>query len=454
MCLSAQIPLVESGTAGYLGQTSVIIPGLTECFDCVPKETPRTFPVCTIRTTPSMPIHCVVWAKEYLLNSLFGPETNEELFLEGEDEALIGSLRRESEMFKKLRGMAQNGDDSLAQVVFDKIFGHDIRSLLELKELWETRAAPIPLVADLMLVPSFNFSSLDEQQVWSLEQWISLLKHSISILRNRAYGGEAFQEIYFDKDDDDIMNFVSSAANLRAHVFGIKPLTSRFSLKSMAGNIIPAIATTNAIVAGQMTLHAWNFFNGHLDRLCNSFVTYGVRRGALFACEQLSGPSPSCLVCHVDRAIVKVDINKCTLSRLIDQVLSSYSALLNQKISLEDLDSVTEVYGARMVYDMDAAMNEGKTLANLDCGDSKFLSFAFLSSAINLLCVIDHIDGSTNIGVELHLLSAKNRIKPTLNDEKETKNIEEEDFEAFEPPAKMAKAESSPNSMDENVLIF
>lgn len=26
MCLSARVPLVESGTAGYLGQTSVIIP--------------------------------------------------------------------------------------------------------------------------------------------------------------------------------------------------------------------------------------------------------------------------------------------------------------------------------------------------------------------------------------------------------------------------------------------
>ena len=39
----------------------------TECFDCIPKPTPKTFPVCTIRSTPSQPIHCIVWSKSYLM---------------------------------------------------------------------------------------------------------------------------------------------------------------------------------------------------------------------------------------------------------------------------------------------------------------------------------------------------------------------------------------------------
>ena len=38
-----------------------------ECFDCVGKEAPKTFPVCTIRSTPTSLIHCIVWAKEFLL---------------------------------------------------------------------------------------------------------------------------------------------------------------------------------------------------------------------------------------------------------------------------------------------------------------------------------------------------------------------------------------------------
>jgi len=83
--MAAGVPLVESGTAGYLGQVQpllkvpehfgqcgcvvegFLIQDRTECFDCVPKPTPTTFPVCTIRSTPSQPIHCIVWAKSYLL---------------------------------------------------------------------------------------------------------------------------------------------------------------------------------------------------------------------------------------------------------------------------------------------------------------------------------------------------------------------------------------------------
>ncbi|KAM5138782.1 SUMO-activating enzyme subunit 2 [Mantella aurantiaca] len=67
MCLAADIPLIESGTAGYLGQVTVIKKGVTECYECRPKPTQKTFPGCTIRNTPSEPIHCIVWAK-YLFN--------------------------------------------------------------------------------------------------------------------------------------------------------------------------------------------------------------------------------------------------------------------------------------------------------------------------------------------------------------------------------------------------
>jgi ubiquitin-like 1-activating enzyme E1 B len=63
MCLAADIPLVESGTAGYLGQVTVIRKAKTECYECTPKPHQKTFPGCTIRNTPSEPIHCIVWAK-------------------------------------------------------------------------------------------------------------------------------------------------------------------------------------------------------------------------------------------------------------------------------------------------------------------------------------------------------------------------------------------------------
>ena len=87
MCLAADVPLIESGTPGFNGQVQVIkkvgimrcdtmrgalcgladnSQGQTECYDCNSKEVPKSFPVCTIRSTPSQPIHCIVWAKSYL----------------------------------------------------------------------------------------------------------------------------------------------------------------------------------------------------------------------------------------------------------------------------------------------------------------------------------------------------------------------------------------------------
>ena len=53
-------------------QVTVHLKGQTECFECRPKATPKSFPVCTIRNTPDKPIHCVVWAKELLFQRLFG----------------------------------------------------------------------------------------------------------------------------------------------------------------------------------------------------------------------------------------------------------------------------------------------------------------------------------------------------------------------------------------------
>jgi ubiquitin-like 1-activating enzyme E1 B len=74
--------------------------------------------------------------------------------------------------------------------------------------------------------------------------------------------GEAVEPIItFDKDDQDTLDFVTASANLRSIVFGIET-KSRFDIKQMAGNIIPAIATTNAIVAGLCVLQSFKVLRG------------------------------------------------------------------------------------------------------------------------------------------------------------------------------------------------
>ncbi|TEB19689.1 Ubiquitin-like activating enzyme, partial [Perkinsus sp. BL_2016] len=73
ICLAGNVPLIEAGSMGYIGQSRIIIKDLSECYDCQKKEAPKVFPVCTIRSAPSTPVHCIQWAK-LLFELLFGPQ--------------------------------------------------------------------------------------------------------------------------------------------------------------------------------------------------------------------------------------------------------------------------------------------------------------------------------------------------------------------------------------------
>lgn len=74
MCLAADVPLIESGSEGYLGQVFLIKKNASACYDCDgPRKDQKTYASCTIRNTPSQPIHCIVWGK-HLFAQLFGEE--------------------------------------------------------------------------------------------------------------------------------------------------------------------------------------------------------------------------------------------------------------------------------------------------------------------------------------------------------------------------------------------
>ncbi|XP_068115723.1 SUMO-activating enzyme subunit 2 [Hyperolius riggenbachi] len=356
MCLAADIPLIESGTAGYLGQVTVIKKSVTECYECQPKPTQKTFPGCTIRNTPSEPIHCIVWAK-YLFNQLFGEEdADQEVSPDTADPEAAWDPTQATE-----RAEASNQDGDIKRVstkawakdihydtvkLFNKLFKDDIRYLLTMDKLWRKRTPPIPLDW-ATLKNNANDSTeqknestpigLKDQQVLDVAGYAELFSQSVKNLYGQLKEKGEKSSLVWDKDDPSAMDFVTAAANLRMHIFSMN-MKSRFDVKSMAGNIIPAIATTNAIISGLIVLEALKVLSGNLEQCRTVFLNKqpNPRKKLLVPC-MLDRPKPDCYVCASRPEVtVKLNVHKVTVQVLQDKIIKEKFGMVAPDVQIED----------------------------------------------------------------------------------------------------------------------
>jgi ubiquitin-like 1-activating enzyme E1 B len=378
MCLAADVPLIESGTMGFNGQVQVIKKGRTECYDCNPKEVPKSFPVCTIRSTPSQPIHCIVWAKSYLLPELFGVSEDEtpelDTTTDKDNAEEIENLRREAQALKRIR--ESMGSDSFAKEVFEKVFKEDIERLRGMEDMWKTRKPPQPLEYDALQQEATTINttiSASDQQVWPLVGNFAVFSDSLSRLSRRLQDEQAAAMknsspkpiITFDKDDEDTLDFVTASANLRSAVFGIET-KSKFDIKQMAGNIIPAIATTNAMTAGLCVLQAFKVMRGNYFSAKSAKMIYLERGGPrAMNSESLRPPNPDCAVCGIATSRLEVDPTRATLNDLVEDVL---------RLELGYGEELTINNEVGTVYDPDLDDNLGKKFEDLGIKDESFLT--------------------------------------------------------------------------------
>jgi ubiquitin-like 1-activating enzyme E1 B len=424
LCLAASIPMIEAGTTGYLGQVQVIDKGTTECYECQPKSTQKVYPICTIRSTPSQPVHCIVWAKE-LYKLCFGPKVDDSMLFEdehigvsvdstteeggkeaGEGKSVKDDDDKEDEekkvedgimaeggkndeegktsggepstymnMVKHLRCLIGVDSDDVgeggevavrvkAREVLTALYVTEIEKQINLGKYKTAEKVPVPVShADIDGTTDDNAPTAQEgyapTDVWSPSDCIAeLLTCFIEVSTNyTTYGHENYTPLpEFDKDDKLGMRFITAASNLRAYVFGIEPIQSLYATKGIAGNIIPAIATTNAIVAGLQVLQAFHILKANLDiktglvpgeRNVTNYCKYiwcerhYNRKGYLLQPMKLQDPNPNCFVCRNAMLSITLNTYEWTLTMFLTRIIKRELGF----------DSPTIIIGEDIIYE-------------------------------------------------------------------------------------------------------
>lgn len=256
-----------------------------------------------------------------------------------------------------------------SELLFDKLFKTDIEYLLRMDKLWESRRKPTPIIYDDVqsnhylngcesssaVKTNSSNASLKDQRLWSLKECLEYFNQSIKELRKRL---ETEEYLVWDKDDEVALNFVTSVSNLRSYCFGIER-KSKFDVKSMAGNIIPAISSTNSIVGGLITLQAISLLRNlsedqmsqeeliktHKDSCKHIFLRkVGLNCKNLITGYDLDEPNPNCLVCCSGKQIPEIEIicllEEITMNEFVEQILFAQLHFVCPDISLDGQPTV------------------------------------------------------------------------------------------------------------------
>jgi ubiquitin-like 1-activating enzyme E1 B len=443
LALAAGVPLIEAGTTGYLGQVTTIHKASeTACYECQTQETGKVYPICTIRSTPSAPVHCIVWAKE-LYKLLFGDSVQESMLYEdvhssktdddtavngdgdadthngvagdeqgqGEPSTYMESVLEFRELLEQQRqdGSAKVSMDSVQLVAVPlvrNLYVLEIQKQLDMDRYKTAQKVPAVLeeavVTTTMVAPTTK-ATYRPTDVWSSPECVAEFIQCC----HDALSDPAALLPAFDKDDVLAMRFVTAASNLRATIFGIEPAQSYYTAKGIAGNIIPAIATTNAIVAGLQILQCFAVLQAQLTASgagveltslrdhCHyvNCLRNSTRNGLFLTAATLEPPNPKCFVCAKAIVPLSLNVNKWTLQDFIAKICKGDLGFENPSIAMDTGGFIWEEGD-----DADSeefAANLPKLLPDLPCGgihNGTVISIEDFSQDLEVQIAITHVD--------------------------------------------------------------
>lgn len=329
-CLFYRLPMLESGTLGTKGNTQIVVPHLTENYGATRDPPEKSIPVCTLKNFPNQIQHTLQWARDWFEGSYKQAAEEVNAYLSMPPTQYLESLQPNNriEKLKIIRkALVEERPTTFedcvawARLTFESLFNNQILQLLHNfpedqvtssgTKFWSgSKRCPKPVVFDIdavdpetkmrnhfdflvsaanlraalfgitgrtdeefyraalkdIIVPDFSpadgvkiaandaeenasGSGMDTDDQEADEIWKSLPQPS-------ELAGFRLQSIEFDKDIDDHMLFVTACSNLRATNYSI-PTEDTHRSRAIAGRIIPAIATTTALVTGLICMELY-----------------------------------------------------------------------------------------------------------------------------------------------------------------------------------------------------
>lgn len=300
--IQLKVPMFDSGTLGTKGHTQVVIPYLTESYSSSRDPPEKEIPLCTIRNFPHLIEHCVEWSMGQF-NSLFVNECKKDDIIDellkkhsskNDNNDENDSKKDENvQLDNNIPNMIEKNPpttkkeclnyahkllvsyfvESIEKLI--KLFPHDHRTEEGIL-FWEP-PKKYPRVLEMEenneLIKKFMISGSNLiGKVWigdieidenDFNQYMENFDNDSSteelekdsIIENRTK-----KTIKFEKDDDSNyhIDFIYALTNLRAFNYKIKN-TSRLEVKRIAGKIIPAIATTTAVISGMSCIEMYKY---------------------------------------------------------------------------------------------------------------------------------------------------------------------------------------------------
>lgn len=321
-CLFYLKPLLESGTLGTKSNHEVVLPFRTSTYNDAKEDdsNENQIAMCTLRSFPYLPLHCIEFAKQAYFSDYFefGPEqyetfrTDKAAYLDQLDSMGGGDQFRSLSMIQAFLEIQKAGKidlDTCIRIAFDRMMQDFRTSILNLlhsadameqsegKKFWtgtKRRPRPVewndptPELMEYLYATSGLYAS-----VWKVEpvrdraefevlvkklnlkqpEWTPPSENvNLSEGDDEGEGGDQGEQteklkadLYnvdtlglqesnpqdFEKDDDlnFHIDFLTVATNLRSWNYDIKS-SPRHKVKVTAGRIIPALATTTAMVCG------------------------------------------------------------------------------------------------------------------------------------------------------------------------------------------------------------